>query len=141
MSKLKDLSRKQKVIIIIAIVLVGCLIFAVGRWYFAVSKMLDRYYKPDIVIPSPDGHHELVIREYSCLGGVGADVYIREPGQDKMKEIGDAGGDDYYLTFTNGTYYVEWESEKVTIYYYRDLLVENVNDSSTWCGVLSYEFE
>ena len=141
MSKLRDLSRKQKIIIIIVLVLVGCLIFAVGRWYFAVSRLLDRYYKPDIVIPSPDGHHELVIREYSCLGGVGAEIYIREPGQDKMKEIGGAGADDYYLTFTNGTYYVEWENDRVTIYYYEALDIEKKNDPSTWRGMVSYEFE
>lgn len=149
MSKFKDLSRKRKAIIIIAFVLVGCLIFAVGRWCYAVLKLLDRFYEPDIVISSSDGHHELVIREFSCLGGAGAEIYIREPGQDKwynswkMKEIGEAVTDDYYHSFTEGTYYVEWESDKVTIYYYMGLSprVENVNDRSTWCGIFSYEFE
>lgn len=147
MSKFRDLSMKSKIILVVSLVVVACLILAVGVYWYIGSKLFSRLYKPDIVISSPDGQYELVIREYSCIGGVGAEIYIREPGQDKwynswkMKEIGSGGADDYYLTFTNGTYYVEWESDKVTIYYYMDLLVENVNDRSTWRGVLSYEFE
>lgn len=108
--------------------------------------MFGRLYEPNLVIASPDGQYELVIREYSCLGGVGADIYIRGGEWYNIwnkKEIGHASGDDAYQPFSNGTYYVEWESDKVTIYYYRGLSpqAENVNDRSTWKGVFSYEFE
>ena len=140
MSIFQNLSTKSRIIIIIALVLVVCLILSVGIYYYKVSKILSKFYEPDIIISSPDGQYELVIREWTCLGGAGADFYIRDNSW-RLKRIGRGGADDYYLTFTNGTYYVEWESDKVTIYYYMDLLVENVNDRSTWRGVLSYEFE
>ena len=108
--------------------------------------LFGRHYEPNLIISSPDGQYELVIREYSCLGGGGADIYIRGTEWYNIwnkKEIGHASGDDSYQPFSNGTYYVEWESDKVTIYYYRGLspLAENVNDRSTWRGVLTYEFE
>ena len=148
MSKLIDLSRNQKIIIIIVLVLVGCLIFAVGRWFYAFSKAFDRQYNPDVIISSsPDGRYELVAREWGFGMGGGAEIYIRKPGQEKgdnsieEQHIGDTSTDDGYPCFTRGTYYVEWESDKVTIYYYEDLQVEDVNDPSTWRGVLTYEFE
>ena len=148
MSKLRDLSRKQKIIIIIVLVLVGCLIFAVGRWFYAFSKAFDRQYNPDVIISSsPDGQYELVAREWGFGMGGGIEIYIRKPGQEKgdssseEQYIGDASTDDGYSCFTRGNYYVEWESNKVTIYYYGDFQVEDVNDPSTWLGVLSYEFD
>lgn len=147
MSKFKNLSKKSRVIIIISLVLAVCLLLAVGMYFFIVSKMLSRYYEQDLIISSPDGQYELVVREYQCLGGAGAEIYIRKPGQDKwynswmMKKIGSAVTGDYYQTFNAGTYYVEWESNKVTIFYYTKARIENSDDRSTWRGVISYEFE
>ena len=146
MRKFENLSRKSQIIIITSLVLAVCLILAAGIFFFGIWMMFGRLYEPNLVIASPDGQYELVIREYSCLGGVGADIYIRGTEWYNIwnkKEIGHAGGDDAYLPFANGTYYVEWESDKVTIYYYRGLSpqAENVNDRSTWKGVFSYEFE
>ena len=146
MRKFENLSRKSQIIINTSLVLAVCLILAAGIFFFGIWMMFGRLYEPNLVIASPDGQYELVIREYSCLGGVGADIYIRGTEWYNIwnkKEIGHAGGDDAYLPFANGTYYVEWESDKVTIYYYRGLSpqAENVNDRSTWKGVFSYEFE
>ncbi len=60
-----------------------------------------------------------------------------------MKQIGRAAPDDYYHPFAEGTYYVEWESDKVTIYYYKNLSieVENRNNRSTWRGIVSYDLD
>ena len=144
MSKFKNPSKKSRIIIITSLVLAVCLILAVGIHFLGIVMLFSRHYEPDIVISSPDGQHELVIREFSCLGGAGAEIYIREPkwyNSWKLKEIGNAGTDNYYQTFTKGTYYVEWESDEVTIYYYEGLRIEKANDRSTWQGVVSYEFE
>ena len=54
-----------------------CLILAAGIYFIGISMLFGRHYEPNLIISSPDGQYELVIREYSCLGGVGADIYIR----------------------------------------------------------------
>ena len=133
--------------VIVAIFLLSMLVFGVYFW-IATSAMLSRHYEPEVVFStSPDGRYELVACEYSCLGGAGADIYIRERGQENMyvgwrkNSIGHVSGDDYYQPISGGTYYVEWETDRVTIYYYEHLLVENRNDRSTWQGVLTYELE
>lgn len=143
-------AEKKRIAIIALIVVVSILLGVLsmaGYFRFAGAKMLDRIYEPEMIIPSPDGRYELVVQEWSCLGGAGADVYIREPGQDQWynswmrKQIGTASGDDYYQPFSGGTYHVEWQRHQVTICYYRDLAVEDVNDRSTWRGQLVYELE
>lgn len=144
MTKFKDLTPTARIIIIIALVLVVCVIIAAGAYWYIASKILSRVYEPDLIISSPDGQYELVVREWSCLGGSGADVYIRETewyNSWKMNEIGTVRADDYYYPFANGTYYVEWEIDKVTIYYYKCLSIENVNDRSTWRGIVSYNLD
>ena len=144
MRKFKNLSKKSQTILIISLVLV-CLILAVGTYFSGAIMLFSRHYEPNTVISSsPDDQYEIVVREWSCLGGGGADVYIRKTGwyiRWKTQQIGTAYPDDYYRSFANGKYYVEWESDKVTIYYYDGLDIENVNDCSTWRGVLCYEFE
>ena len=148
MSKFKNLSMISRVIIIITFVLAVCLITAAVAYFFVSSKMLSRSYEPDLIISSPDGQYELVVREWSCLGGAGADIYIRKAGQAKWyngwmeKKIGTTSSDDYYYSFSSGSYYVEWENNKVTIYYCKGVpMIENVNDPSTWRGMLSYELD
>ena len=146
MRKFKNLSKKSRIIIITSLVLAVCLVLAAGIFFIGISMLFGRHYEPNLIISSPDDQYELVIREYSCLGGAGADIYIRGPEWYNIwnkNKIGHASGDDSYQPFSNGTYYVEWESDKVTIYYYRGLspLAENVNDRSTWRGVLSYDLD
>jgi hypothetical protein len=146
MRKFKNLSKKSRIIIITSLVLAVCLILAAGIYFIGISMLFGRHYEPNLIISSPDGQYELVIREYSCLGGVGADIYIRGAEWYNIwnkKKIGHASGDDYYQPFSNGTYYVEWKSDKVTIFYYMGLgpWVENANDRSTWRGVLSYDLD
>ena len=147
MRKFSNLSVTSRIMIIIAIVLIVCVIVAVGIYMYIGSQMLSREYEPDLIISAPDGQNELVVREFSCLGGAGAEIYIRKPGQDKWynswlkKQIGTIGTDDYYQTFTNGTYDVEWESNQITIYYYKGVPAENANDPSTWRGMVRYDLE
>lgn len=151
MDKFKRLSPKTRMILMILFIIFALLaILVVIRglytWY-VISGLLSRFYEPDIILSSPDGQHELVIREFSCLGGSGAEFYIREPGQDKwynswmMKEVGNAGMDDYCQPFTAGSYYVIWESDQVTVCYHEGLGVENEKDRSTWRGKKVFELE
>lgn len=147
MRKFSNLSITSRIIIIVALALVVCLIIAAGVYMYLGSLISGRAYEPDLIISSPDGQYELVIREFSCLGGAGAEIYIREPGQDKWynrwmeKKVGQASTDDYYLTFTNETFYVEWESDKVTVCYYKGVEIENMNDRSTWRGMVTYDLD
>ena len=147
MRKFSSLLITTRIIVIVAFVLAVCLLLTVGIYFFALSKAFSRYYETDLCISSPDGQHELVVREFSCLGGAGAEIYIREHGQDKWynswmaKEVGQVVTDDYYHSFSNGTYYLEWEIDKVTIYYCKGVPVESLNDRSTWRGKLICEFE
>jgi hypothetical protein len=104
-------------------------------------------YEPDIIVSSPDGQYELVIREEAQLHASAAVIYIRKPGQDqwynswKEQLIGSTLSDEC-LPFTNGYYYVKWESERVVLGYYRgyDTSVEDKDDPTTWQGLLIYEF-
>ena len=145
MSKFKNQYKKSRIIIITSLVLSVYLILAVGIHLLDVVMLFSRHYEPSFVISaSPDNQSELVVREWSCLGGGGADVYIRGTkwyNSWNKKEIGTASRDDGYQPFSHGTYYVEWESDKVSIYYYRAVPIENVNDRSTWRGLISYDFE
>lgn len=131
--------------ITVAIVLAVCLVIGLAIYMYIGSRILSRTYEPELIIASPDGQCELVVRAFSCLGGAGAEIYIRKPGQDKWynsfmkKQIGTVGTDDYYQPFTNGTYEVEWERDQVTVYYCKGVPAENVNDRSTWCGVLHHD--
>jgi hypothetical protein len=147
MRKFITLSLTSRILITVSIVLIACFILAVGIHLYLGSVIFSRTYKPNLIIPAPDGQHELVVCEFSCLGGAGAEIYIREPGQDKWynswmkKQIGNAGTDDYYETFTNGTYEVLWEKDAVTVRYYRGVPAENAADRSTWGGMVRYEME
>lgn len=143
MRKFGDLPITRRIMIVIAIILVACLILGVGIYIFIGSKILSRDYEPDLVIASPDGQYELVIREWSYTVGGGAEIYLRKPGQDKWynswrkAEIGSTSAQT--LCFTQGYYSVEWNEDNVTVYYYRGYAIEDVNDRSTWRGILSYD--
>ena len=144
MCKHKNKMNIRRIILIISLVIVVCVIAAVVINYCIAALMLSRFYEPDLVLTSPDGQYELVVREYDCLGGSGAEVYIRKTGWYNSwikKKIGSPGMDNYYMPFAKGKYYVEWEDDKVTLYYCEGRLIEDMNDSSTWVGILSYNLD
>lgn len=139
--------RKKKmdlgsIILLISLVMFVCVIVALVINHCIASVALGRFYKPDLVLTSPDGKYELVVRAYDCLGGSGAEVYIRKAGWYNgwtKKKIGDIGMNNYYMPFSKGKYYVEWEDDKVTLCCCRGLGIEDKNDPATWVGVLSYD--
>lgn len=142
------LSRKKQIILIICAVLVVCLLVGAVCFYVYLSNLVSNaYLEPDIIVSSPDGQYELVIRERRMMGESDGYIYIRKPGQDKWynrwkeQHIGNTLSDEC-LPFTNGYYYVEWESERVVLGYYRgyDTSVEDRDDPTTWQGLLIYEF-
>ena len=134
---------KSQILIVVALVAVICFILVAGLQYFIASRILSRCYEPDLIIASPDGQYELVICEWFYTVGGGSEIYIRKPGQDKWynswkkTEIGSTSAET--LSFAQGHYYVEWQSDHVTIHYYQGYGIENVNDPATWCGVFSYD--
>ena len=136
----KKISVKRR-IIIVSLLIVVCAIVAMVINHCVVLIISRRSYRPDIVLASPDGKYELVVRAYDCISEAGAEVYIRNPGWYNIltkKQIGDVHTDDYYMPFSKGEYYVEWEDDKVTLYYCKGLGgFEDKNDPSTWVGVLS----
>ena len=140
------LSRKKQIILIICAVLVVCLLVGAVCFYVHMAIRINTPdYEPDIVVSSPDGQYELVIREEKLLLYTRAEIYIRRLGQDdnwKEQRIGITKTYDYYCPFAEGKYNVEWKNDKVTIYYFTASKDgEDVNDQSTWRGVLCYEFE
>ena len=147
MPKFKDLTLATQIIIIVALVLVVCFIVYVGIAHYIASKVFAKTYAPDLIITSPDSQHELVVREWVYWSQGGAEIYIRKTGQDKWynrwreKQIGTTSTDDLYQPFSSGDYYVEWESDKVTVYYYGGWPGEIYEDRSTWRDVITYEFE
>ena len=143
MKKFSELSIARRVIIVIAIILVACLILGVGIYIFIGRLILKRDYEPDLVVPSPDGKYELVIREWTYTVGGGAEIYLRKPGQDKWsnswRKTGIGSTNSETLCFAQGHYSVEWDNDNVTIYYCKGYAIEDMNDPSTWRGILSYD--
>ena len=148
MSKSKKLSTKTRIILIISLSLVACLIIAYGIFYFAFTRLLSPAYEPDLVITSPDGKYELVVREWNYFTSFGSDIYIRETqwyNRWMMTKIGNTNAE--LKSFTHGLYYVEWGSDKVTIHYYtgqsypNQTREEKSRDRSTWLGIVSYELD
>ena len=142
------LSRKKQIILIICAVLVVCLLVGAVCFYVYLSNLVSNaYLEPDIIVSSPDGQYELVIRERRMMGESDGYIYIRKPGQDKWynswkeQHIGNTLSDEC-LPFANGYYYVEWESERIVLGYYRgyDTSIEDKDDPTTWQGLLIYEF-
>jgi hypothetical protein len=120
---------------------------AVCFYAYLSDLVSNAYLEPDIIVSSPDGQYELVIRERRMMGESDGYIYIRKPGQDKWynswkeQHIGNTLSDEC-LPFTNGYYYVEWESKRIVLGYYRgyDTSIEDKDDPSTWQGLLIYEF-
>ena len=147
MRKFKDLSRTQKILRVIILTILVSLIIAVCVW-FCISHLLSTpEYCPDIVIPSPDGRYELVAREWGYFHSAYTDIFSRKPGQDKWynswmeKDIGCLQPINYSHPISDGDYYVKWESDTVTLYYYVGWPEEKKDTPSTWRGILTYEFE
>ena len=141
MSKFKGFSERKQRILRNCLVILICLdlafiVFGGPIMYFRL--IFNRIYNPD----APDGRHELVVCEWGFGMGGGAEIYIREPGQDrwKMQFIGEISTDDGYSSFSQGDYDVKWENDKVTICCYTACGIEKRNDQSTWLGRVTYVF-
>ena len=151
MRKFSNLPLVLRIIIIVTIVLAACSLIVlgtiVGIGNYITYRMEKNSYKPDIIVTSPDGQQELVIREYTTWHDAGAEIILRKPGQDKWYNSWRENEIGYTISrtlcFSQGQYYVDWTGDQVTIYYYRGFVEkgENANDRSTWRGVFSYELE
>lgn len=106
--------------------------------WFAIFKDFGRFYHEDIVIKSPDGNHQLLIREWGTIGGTGAEIYAITPGlpmwlnQLMKTEIGQTYADDSCFPFSKGNYELFWDDSYVVIYYISGRSSEDLNDISTW---------
>ena len=129
---------KKKLYKIVALSLV--LITLVAISWFAFWHNFGRVYTDDIFIISPDGKHQLVIREWGTVGGTGAEIYMTNPNLPhflnrllKVK-IGNTSADDSCCPFSDGNYDVLWEEDFVVIYYFRGR-TQTLDDKSTWSFV------
>jgi len=146
MRKFKDLPKALKVTCFISLAIVVILIIVGSVLTWAVMGLISPSYEPDIIIASPDGEYEIVAREWYFSHNGGTDLYIRKAGQDKWynswleKYMGglDSSIDNI---FSAGYYEVEWDSDKVTIYYPKGRGKDGSLDRSTWRGILTYEFK
>jgi hypothetical protein len=135
--------QKTLIILLVVIVCLDSTAVFVGVPYAKFSMAFDRDYQPDIIVSSPDGRHELVVREWSFLMGGGVEIYIREPGRDEWYQeqwIHSGVLDDGHPSFTMGQYRVQWESDRVTVCYYEALSIETPNDPTTWRGRVTYVY-
>ena len=99
------------ILISISVVAILCLV----AFYICMSIALSPVYEEDIVVTSPDGEYELIIREWQAMGGSGAYVYIKD-GFFK-KKVDYLGFDDYSMTFKGGMYEIKWQDDCVIIKY------------------------
>ena len=98
-------------VVISSLLIAGYLVFLA-----LIDSAFDRYYEDDLVVTSPDGEYELIIREWQAMGGSGAYVYIKD-GFFK-KKVDYLGFDDYSMPFKGGMYEIEWQDDCVIIKYH-----------------------
>ena len=120
--------------ILIAVLAVLVIIFLVCE---LVPIRFGWAYKNDLVITSPDGKYQLLVREGGTLGGTAAEIYAIDPKLPMLlnkfikTEIGRTSADDSVYPFFDGNYEILWEEDCVTIYYFSGRECET-SDISTW---------
>ena len=107
----KSKTRLGIALIAISVVAILCLV----AFYVCVCIAFSPIYEEDIVVTSPDGEYELIIREWQGMGGSGAYVYKKD-GFFK-KEVDCLHFDDYSMPFKGGMYEIEWQDDCVIIKY------------------------
>ncbi len=128
LAKGKKIMKRKNLYILISLAVV-LIVILIGVFY--LINMDLKYSEPDIVILSPDGKFELVIREFDVLGGSGAEVYLKDLNNRKTKKT-QLVFDDYTMPFKNGNYIINWVDEKVVIKYYEGVPSQNINEPDTW---------
>lgn len=129
---------KEKIHKIAALLLV--VIMLIVTIWMAFLDSFGRIYGEDIVIVSPDGKHQLLIREWGTIGGTGAEIYTTNPHLPKFLnrlikvKVGNTSSDDCCYSFSEGLYDVVWGEDFVIIYYFRGR-TQTLDDKSTWSFV------
>lgn len=131
---MKNNSKKTIVLLLIVIAIVTMLLVVFFDGF-------GKYYTNDLVVTSPNGEYQLLIREWGTLGGTGAEIYAMNPHIPmflnrliKVK-VGITSSDDCLYSFFEGYYYIVWEEDCAVIYYYSGIGNEDSNDRSTWSVV------
>ena len=98
----------------VSIILVSCLILS----FVFVGCVPEREYHENIHNPLETHQAEIIIKEWSCLLGSGAEVYYKD--DDKEILLGKLlGGDDGFCPFKEGQYYVAVDENELTIQWCR----------------------
>jgi hypothetical protein len=128
-------NNRKKMIVLLFVAMAIILLIA------AFFDGFGRYYKNDLVVTSPDGNHQLLIREWETLGGTGAEIYATNPHLPmflsrliKMK-VGNTVSDERCCSFSEGRYDIVWEENCAVIYYFSGIGKEDFKDRSTWSVV------
>ncbi len=119
---------KQIVILILVLIAIGSVLFF-GCRYFIIQRVLDRHYFETLEVASQNGNYKLQIREWSALGGTGAEIYYVE--NRKIVKLGETHAKSGNYPFRSGDYVIDWTDEYICIKYQSGRNVET-DDLSTW---------
>lgn len=107
--------KKIKVVAIVVSIILGAVISLFGVF----GTLLSLTFAPDYdyyTVTSPDGQHEIIIREENWLFGSWGDFY-EKTSRFTMRKIGEYRTDDW-PTVSQGTYDVEWYEDGFRFEYY-----------------------
>ncbi len=115
-------------------------ILGVAIW-LAFFHNFGKEYCDDINLVSPDGEHQLLIREWGTVGGTGAEIYAVQPRLPKFlrhfinTKVGNTAAADCCYPFSDGNYDVVWEDDCAVISYFSGKKTQVLSDRSTWSVV------
>ena len=124
---------------------IGTLLLIIGILgiiiWFAFSHDFGKEFCDDIVVVSPDGEHQLLIREWGTIGGTGAEIYAIHPRLPKFlwhfisTKAGSTYAADCCYPFSEGNYDIVWEDDCAVISYFSGKKTQVLSERSTWSVV------
>lgn len=126
---------KNKKMFFIVITAMLSVIVVITCVYISLSNsvLFKRHYESETKIVSPDGNHTVIIKQFSVMGGSGAEVYYKGKGDLRKIRKGQLIFDDYTLPFSDErAYSVSWGDDEVEIKYYSGTPAENIDNPETW---------
>lgn len=91
------------------------LVLAAWALVLAGCNSTNREYYDDIHITLQDSTKKIIIKEWHCLQGSGAEVYFQEDDANPVILGKTTGGDDGFCPFKEGLYEITQDGSSVTI--------------------------
>ena len=118
--------RIRRCLLYVLLTILICAALYSALWICIASTALGRTYDASVTTTSQDGKYQLALKEYTCLGPSGAEVWLNN------KKIGDLLFDDYNTPIAAKAYKIEWQDEELIIQYFSGIGTEKRDDSCTW---------